>query len=426
MKRLFFLIIFTTLTITTFNAAAQNSPERPPINQNTVDQVTPLAQFGRGLVFNVAWLNYSNRIVVHNITGTYLYDGATFEYLGFLPGETQWAAASPYGSLYLGVERWNVHLWDIYKGQKLFVYDHGDLATDENPLYELVNRVAYFPDNEYLLVGGDAGWVRVWDLQTDQPVYTIENLGDLHGLAWSPDGSRFAVMADNEENQEIITIFAPDTGDELARYNTSVAYQVDLLWSPDGRYLTIIGGEPVTLWNPETGEAAQTLDDLGDFVFQARWSPDSTELALGYSDGRLVIWDIEHDEILKQINYHTDSVFAIDWSPDGRYLLSSGSDETLVIWDATTWDVVTTLDHPVVDDGVLGGDILAAVGTDGSVNLWDIHGGQPRQQILERSERIISLAISPDGMWLVVGGRGITSEESDLVEHYIVNLATGE
>jgi WD40 repeat protein len=76
------------------------------------------------------------------------------------------------------------------------------------------------------------------------------------------------------------------------------------------------------------------------------WSPDSTHLVSGSSNGQVLLWEVTGTAPLKVLGTHEWVVFGVAWSPDGRWLASSGDDGAIrICWDLHRGELMRTLRH---------------------------------------------------------------------------------
>ncbi len=261
-------------------------------------------------------------------------------------------------------------------------------------------------------------------------------------LAWSPDGSLLAVMAENG-----LSLF--DTSDLTAAprlIDPGTDGGSSLVFTPDGstiilagydstiRLIDIASGEVETLLdgvnanavaiNPAgtmlaAGDSAGKVHLLdypsGDLVQQlaigwaiqtVAFSPDGTILNSGGDDGMVWMWDIVNMRLLNKYDY-IGEVWTIDFSPDGVFFATGSADNSVRLWDvlwAGTRREVTFEEH---GNDVLSidfnpdGTIIASGGADGFLYLWDvvIGGSLVRFQAAPSGE-VVSVAFSPDGTTL--------------------------
>jgi WD40 repeat protein len=154
-------------------------------------------------------------------------------------------------------------------------------------------------------------------------------------------------------------------------------------------------------------------------------------LISGGWDGRLIWWDVDRRIMVRAIDAHRKWIRAVVASPDGRRLASVADDMVCRIWDADSGQLLHELrGHqertPHHFPSMLyacafspDGRFLATGDKVGHVALWQLESGKPLGtleaptlytwdpvQRLHSIGGIRSLAFSPDGKLLAVGGIG--------------------
>jgi Tol biopolymer transport system component len=174
--------------------------------------------------------------------------------------------------------------------------------------------------------------------------------------AWSPDGGRLAVKAQNGD----LLIGGPD-GSAL---HSIGAFPMPASWAPDGIQFTFIrdgdawivnadgtnernvthfahGGAGLAIWSPDGASMAVIQDsrlwmlrladgqlrpvDLGpgraSFYSRVVWSSDSTRLAvvLGPGDSPSTVI-VDRDDLTVTVIGGDEGIESISWSPDGRFI----------------------------------------------------------------------------------------------------------
>jgi WD40 repeat protein len=127
-------------------------------------------------------------------------------------------------------------------------------------------------------------------------------------------------------------------------------------------------------------------------VRSVAWSPDGSQLAVGYENGQIIITSSNSEE--KPIILHADSsrIITLAWSPDG-HLLASGSlypDSALRLWDTTTGEEIATYDDFGFDVFAIGwspdGTHVLAIAAEGisgdNAVLLDVSTGQITSKLL--------------------------------------------
>ncbi|MCF3608541.1 hypothetical protein L2E81_18910 [Planktothrix agardhii 1033] len=304
-----------------------------------------------------------------------------------------------------------------------------------------VNSVAISPDGQILVSGSDDKTITIWDLSTGQELRTLTGHSEsVNSVAISPDGqilvssshtvvsvrtvvnynseSHTAVMGNVYNTINKIKIWQLSTGQEL-RTLEGDASVLSLAISPDGQILVSGSADnTIKIWQLSTGEELRTLTGHSESVNSVAISPDGQILVSGSDDKTIEIWQLSTGQKLRTLT-GAGSINSLAISPDGQILASShtvmGSmgclfDTTIKIWQLSTGEELRTL--TVVDWWVNSlaispdGQTLV-IGGDYTITIWDLSTGQELGTLTghsEHSDEVKSLAISPDGQTLVSGG----------------------
>jgi WD40 repeat protein len=156
-----------------------------------------------------------------------------------------------------------------------------------------------------------------------------------------------------------------------------------------------------------------------------------TQLVSCSYDGRLKWYDTESGELVRTVEAHSKWIRKVITSPDGRFVASVADDMACKVWDVATGKLVHDLrghrektpnDFPSMLYAVTfshDGKRLATGDKVGHVVIWDVKTGKElstlesvgmytwdKVQRLHSIGGIRSLAFSPDGKQLAVGGMG--------------------
>lgn len=154
-------------------------------------------------------------------------------------------------------------------------------------------------------------------------------------------------------------------------------------------------------------------------------------LISGGYDGKLKWCDIGTGDVIRTVDAHAKWIRKVIASPDGRLVVSIADDMACKVWDAATGKLVHDLrghkektpnDFPSMLYAVAfsdDGNLLATADKVGHVVVWDVKEGKQiatceapvmytwdKQQRLHSIGGIRSVAFSPDGKQLAVGGMG--------------------
>ena len=143
-------------------------------------------------------------------------------------------------------------------------------------------------------------------------------------------------------------------------------------------------------WNTESGRSIRAIDHAhGKWIRKVKASPDGRIIASVADDMVCRLWDAETGKLIRELKGHGEQtphhypsmLFTCEFSPDGSRLATADKVGHIKIWDIASGEPVTSLDAPVM-------------------YTWD--PVRRRHSI----GGIRSLAFSPDGATLAVGGMG--------------------
>jgi len=246
-----------------------------------------------------------------------------------------------------------------------------------------VRDVAYSPDGAVIATasgtpgspGPDNG-VRLWDAADGHQRAVLAHPQSVNHVAFSPDGRRLATLG-GDGHLRIWDVATGQQGQDLTT-PTSSAVQISALAFVDDQHAVAATGF-VTEWDLTTGTPTPLGKDglagLPSGVTAAAVTRDHATLALGSTDGQIVLWDVQANQArLVPFAGHDQSVNDLAFSPDGKTLASVGIDGNLVFFSAATGALIGAglpLTSSALTDVAFrpdGGQIVT-VGSDGGVRF---------------------------------------------------------
>lgn len=142
-------------------------------------------------------------------------------------------------------------------------------------------------------------------------------------------------------------------------------------------------------WDTAKNEKVRTTDAHAKWVRRVAASPDGTLVASVADDMACKLWDAATGKLVREMRGHaettpthfTSMLYAVAFSADGRLLATGDKVGHVVVWDAQSGKALGTLEAPVM-------------------YTWD------KVQRHHSIGGVRSLAFSPDGGRLAVGGMG--------------------
>jgi WD40 repeat protein len=220
-----------------------------------------------------------------------VWDAETLQELSAPPFESAelWIADfSPDGS-YLAACGSGLAVWRVRRGD----------SGSEGPSFEPVARVPgsrslflrFSPDGRWLAWVNQDTTVRLWNMTEarEVPLPCPPMTQGWHGLAFLGP-SRLAYVSD----RGVAEVWDVDRGEREFTLGESHGFTSGILAaSPDGRWLSVVGERSsASLWDAATRKLVAALPGERSPAWSMAWSPDGGRLALGFSDGGLVIWDL--------------------------------------------------------------------------------------------------------------------------------------
>ena len=200
-----------------------------------------------------------------------------------------------------------------------------------------------------------------------------------------------------------------------------------LCTAPKWHQMVSVGQDAIVrIFDSETGVVEKQFPtgqiEINDVVFIF----DGQELVTSGDDGTIRIWNCESGiERLKIVTPYR-KVYGIQPIQNGTQLVACGQSPTICIFDTQTGNELDRLEgHTgIVEDIVIGqgGRILASVGKDHVVRLWDLSA---RSQIgaINSSAHVEHILFSPEGRWMVTGDSTGRLQSFDIETKQVISTA---
>ncbi|HTU20630.1 MAG TPA: protein kinase [Gemmataceae bacterium] len=302
--------------------------------------------------------------------------------------EARAAAFSPDGTL-LAVAHGNgtICLWAM-PGRRFQV----SLRGHEGP----IDALSFTPDGRTLFSVGEDRTVRAWDVERRTEARCFRET-DSKARRWlpSPDGRFRATVRDDA------TVALYRAEDDKRAWLASAPEKVEVLaFSRDGRLLACgCRNGSVRLWDTTSGDECGWFEHASTITALALAS-DGRVAAVAESNG-LVTLHVRSGGTTVRFRSHEGAVRCLAFAPCHGLLASVGDDNIVRIWETGTGELRNVLrgHQDRITAAAFAPDRcrLATVSRDGFVHLWDPLRSQDRQTLLAPAPAITRLAWAPDG-----------------------------
>jgi WD40 repeat protein len=328
-------------------------------------------------------------------------------------------AFSPDGTLLASTSHnWDPILWHVKSGERVFpepVNENDDIDnndTDEGisavsvPLRghtDSVHGIAFSPDGSKIATGSDDKTIIIWNVTTGLPVFAKPLTGHtaaVNSVAFSPDGS----MLVSGSNDQSINMWDMKTGlcQSIPGHTKKVT---SVVMSPDGRMIASASDDiSIIVWDIDA--CKQVRPKSVNEVNSVMLSRDD-KMLIAASQYNIVLWNVDTgQQILARNGY--SSILTSWMSPDNCLVACQSQDNAIILWNVQTGEQVlseTLSGHSSFITCAafsLDGSMLASGSCDNSIILWNVKNGKQvfPAAFTGHSDSVDCIAFSPDGTLL--------------------------
>ncbi len=229
------------------------------------------------------------------------------------------------------------------------------------------------PDGNWLILGSDAPYILVINLNTLKTIKIEGHTGPVTRLMFLPNSEYFISYGIQDSTLRINDYV---NSSELKKFDDR--YTAMTLAS-NGNIL-VAGDEKGQLhvWNTNNLDRIESLQISEKPIYAIEFNPDNTTIAVGDEDGVVQIGDVIGNDFFftRSVSNRRSRINKIRFSPDGKLLATASLDGTVELWVLSQMDKMLPVAFKDHQDYVwsiefnASSDYLLAGTKDGVLKLW--------------------------------------------------------
>jgi WD40 repeat protein len=307
------------------------------------------------------------------------------------------------GMQLLGGKQVGLQQWRVADGQEV-----------GNQMEMYVLAISVSGDGKWIVCGTMKG-ASVWDAKTQEKAIEVEGTHDVTAVDISPESTRFATTTDSEVHTA--SIWNIITGKRLVGPLQQDSYFDGIKFSPSGAHIATANHDSIRVFDSHNGNQLITIDariPRWGATTPLAWSNNGQQLFAASRDRKIKAFDVSTGSQLAELQVHGDDgeVVSIALAANGKFLATFAW-HSISFWDTSTLTQI----GPAIDDSqkirsiALSPDCsyLATGGYDGNITIRNLNNILPDSYgpfrvsiyafttLSDKSHTVFHISISPLG-----------------------------
>ncbi|KAL5543070.1 hypothetical protein UlMin_010780 [Ulmus minor] len=267
---------------------------------------------------------------------------------------------------------------------------------------EAVVSVSFSPDGTQLASGSGDTAVRLWDLNTQTPLYTCT--GHKHWVlcvAWSPDGVHLVSGSKSGELQSWDPLTGKPSGKPLMGHKnwiSSIAWEPVHLSVPCRRFVTASEDGDARIWDIYLRRCLICLSGHASGVTSVKWGGDGI-IYTGSKDCTIKVWETSQGKLIRELKGHGHRINSLSLNTD--YVLRTGAFDHNGKQYSSPEEMKKAALERYNKMKCSGPELLVSGSDDWTVFLWEpFVSKQPKTRMTGHQSTVNQVCFSPDGRWI--------------------------